>query len=753
MNGTLDTTGTDTMPDDTPPALAAALDYLARGWSVLPLCPHDHVGVGKAHRGCGSPGKRPFFPDRPDGSQGEWKEFQTRLPTAEEVNRWWHVHPKLNVGVALGALTGVAAIDVDDEDGEVLLRELAGGDLPETWEYSTGKGRRLLYRLPEGVHVRSVPFKRAGTEIEILRLMGTGGQVVLPPSVHPNGSVYRWRAGHSPADMPAADCPAWMRATAVPESSAPAPADGELIQEGGRDNYLTAVAGAMRKRGCHEEAIRAALDVMNRDRCDPPLTDRDVNRIARSVSRYEPDAYTAVSIKAPEPGRIPAPVGEYDRRFKWASELAAPPKADDWIWRGYLPRGAITLLSALWKAGKTTLLAHLLRALASEGEFLGQPIRAARVLYVSEEGEQHWVRRRDDLSLGDHVGFYLQPFAAKPQSADWLGFVGQLKRDVETHGFDLIVFDTLAKLWPVKEENDAGEVDAALMPLWELTKAGAGVLLIHHLRKSGGAEYTGSRGSGALSAFPDIIVELTRFDAADHKSKKRMLRAKGRYEETPDELVIELVAGAYVHVPEPSNEVQADGTVTVPEPKDEEGRILSVLLNSPSAWVQVEEIRAMLKARGWGIRCDHLNTHLFSLYNRGEVVMRGVVRSKSNPREYAAAGHPGASHLSRSTPGGVSGNDMSDAVDSSVSENKDSSRSQPATQGRNETGRDEVESWQVWWAEVKEMIRTGGPLTPEEVSDAAGHDLGEVRRCLSYYAGIGAVTLDETGAYRFKEAS
>jgi bifunctional DNA primase/polymerase-like protein/AAA domain-containing protein/primase-like protein len=618
--------------------LAEAMRCEARGWSVLPLCPHNHLGVGRGHRGCSSPGKRPFFPDRPEGSQGEWKEFQSRRATTDEIEAWWGRNQHLNLGVALGPVSGLVGIDVDHEDGERLLEEMSGGDIPQTWEYTTGKGRRLLYRLPPGVTVQTQAFTQPGAEVEILRLMSTGSQVVLPPSTHPNKSVYRWKALHGPDDIPAADVPEWMRGQKKQESKT-RPVDGELITEGGRNNYLTTVAGCMRRVNCDEDTILVTLTEINEKRLDPPLPEAEVRTIARSVARYEPEEFSGVSIKMPD--RLPPIVGDDARRFKWASELSAPPRADEWLWKGYLPKSGITLLSALWKAGKTTLLAHLLRALATDGEFLGQPIRASRVLYVSEEGEQHWVRRRDDLGFGDHAAFYLQPFASKPDAATWAGFIAQLVRDIQAHKFDLIVFDTLAKLWPVAEENDAGSVDAALMPLWELTKAGAGVLLIHHLRKSGGQEYTGSRGSGALSAFPDIIVELTRFDAANSKEKKRRLCAKGRYEETLDELVIELKDGRYVHVPAAPTGVPAgaDGVMTVQggDIVSEEQKIMHVFTTEPDVWLQIEDIRVALRNRGWGMRNKDLNTHLMSLWERKQVVIRGILRSKAEPRQYAAA--------------------------------------------------------------------------------------------------------------------
>jgi len=103
----------------------------------------------------------------------------------------------------------------------------------------------------------------------------------------------------------------------------------------------------------------------------------------------------------------------------------------------------------------------------------------------------------------------------------------------------LIVLDTLSALWPVQNENDAGEVQAALMPLWTLMEQCA-VLGVHHLKKGDGAEGTGSRGSGALPGFVDTIMELRRHDPTDQKCRKRIITGYGRDDETPGEIVIEL---------------------------------------------------------------------------------------------------------------------------------------------------------------------------------------------------------------------
>jgi hypothetical protein len=272
--------------------LESALRYADLGWSVLPLCPPNHLGVGRVHaKTCSHPGKRPHLPDRDEPARDTWKEFQARRATAAEIRRWWDVHPHLNVGLALGPVSALVAIDIDTDDGEKLLAELSGGDLPPTLEYRTGRGKRPLYRLPPGAAIATTAFTRPGTRVETLRLMSTGSQVVLPPSIHPNGSVYTWTEGRGPGEIEPADVPGWWLSLKPGRGGAngPAdPADGEIVGEGGRNAYLCRLAGAIRRVGGDHETILAALASFNERRCDPPLTEREVQAIARSVASYPP---------------------------------------------------------------------------------------------------------------------------------------------------------------------------------------------------------------------------------------------------------------------------------------------------------------------------------------------------------------------------------------------------------------------------------------------------------------------------------
>src|SRR2546428_1347308 len=73
----------------------------------------------------------------------------------------------------------------------------------------------------------------------------------------------------------------------------------------------------------------------------------------------------------------------------------------NWLWRGFLAPGQLTLLTSLWKSGKTTLLSVLLSRMKDGGELLGLPVRPAKALVLSEENSALWNMRRQRLVFGE----------------------------------------------------------------------------------------------------------------------------------------------------------------------------------------------------------------------------------------------------------------------------------------------------------------------------------------------------------------
>ncbi|HYT91468.1 MAG TPA: AAA family ATPase [Gemmataceae bacterium] len=227
----------------------------------------------------------------------------------------------------------------------------------------------------------------------------------------------------------------------------------------------------------------------------------------------------------------------------WLDELAAAPGRDTaWLWRGYLARGNVTLLTSQWKMGKTTLLTVLLQRLGRGGLLAGLPVTPGKVVVVSEESHTLWAERSRRLGLGDHVALIARPFLGKPEEAQWLDLLDHLAEIHRRHGVDLVVIDALATFLPGPSENTAAEVLRALLPLQRLTEQGLAVLLLHHPRKHAAGDGQGARGSGALTGFVDVVLEMHWFAHAAEADRRRVLRAWSRLDETPRQLVVELNA-------------------------------------------------------------------------------------------------------------------------------------------------------------------------------------------------------------------
>lgn len=315
----------------------------------------------------------------------------------------------------------------------------------------------------------------------------------------------------------------------------------------------------------------------------------------------------------------------------WLVSIAdlGPAEEPDWLWRGYLARGAVTLLTGLWKAGKTTLLGHLLRDLYRGSGLVDMPLDAP-TLYVSEEPLPLWAERRDRLGLPDSIYFLQRKTFARPDASEWLRLVSFIATQVRERGIGLVVFDTLPSVWPVLDENNAGEMLTALLPLRDISSAGAAVLMVCHPRKTDGSEATATRGSGALTGFPDVILELRRNSRDDDGDTRRLLKAFGRFPEMPPEVVLDLGPNGYTFL---GDRPTADSLEAL-------DTIARLLPESAAGWTP-EQVR-----EAWPQPVKPGKTRLRGLLNRGVTEGRwdrtgsGV---RNQPHRYARRG-PGDSN-------------------------------------------------------------------------------------------------------------
>jgi hypothetical protein len=222
--------------------------------------------------------------------------------------------------------------------------------------------------------------------------------------------------------------------------------------------------------------------------------------------------------------------------------------AKPWLWHGYLAPGAVTLLTGQWKAGKTTLASVLLARLKAGGGLAGLALTAGAAVVVSEESPDHWHRRSQHLDFGDHVGWFCQPFPGRPRLDEWQAFIQGIA-DLRSHrDFSLVLIDALAAFFPSRGENNAGCMLEALAPLRQLTRRGLSVLALHHPSKGEPAVGQLARGSGALSAAADILLEMRFYPKAPEDDRRRWLQGLSRFPETPRQKIIELTAEATDYV-------------------------------------------------------------------------------------------------------------------------------------------------------------------------------------------------------------
>src|SRR5229473_2806219 len=92
-----------------------------------------------------------------------------------------------------------------------------------------------------------------------------------------------------------------------------------------------------------------------------------------------------------------------------------------WIWEGVIAEGAVTLLSAPEKIGKTTLLSLLLDRRRAGGQLLGRTVFPGRTILCSEEHERLWALRQPPLDFGPDLIFH-QPDPGCPTRGRWRRF-------------------------------------------------------------------------------------------------------------------------------------------------------------------------------------------------------------------------------------------------------------------------------------------------------------------------------------------
>jgi hypothetical protein len=230
-----------------------------------------------------------------------------------------------------------------------------------------------------------------------------------------------------------------------------------------------------------------------------------------------------------------------------AQEFAdmTPERPEYLVW-GYVARGAVTEVAAKIKAGKTTWVLQLCRAVIAGEPFLDCPTHKCRVLYLTEERRPTFKTALQRVGLTSGSDFHIL-LRQMTNGGDWPATADAVLKECRARKIGLLVVDTLGDWADLvgDAENDAGAALAAMRPVQDMAAAGIGVICCRHERKGGGELGESARGSTAFGGVMDVLVSLRRVTGRGHETR-REVAAVSRFDETPVEMLIELRGDHYV---------------------------------------------------------------------------------------------------------------------------------------------------------------------------------------------------------------
>lgn len=186
----------------------------------------------------------------------------------------------------------------------------------------------------------------------------------------------------------------------------------------------------------------------------------------------------------------------------------------DYIVKGLIERGTVSVVYGQPNAGKTVFVAAMAHRVAKGESFFGRRVRQCPVVYLSYEGERGMRRRAGAMrrEFGPAPDFHLVQRAGSLLPRD--GKPGRMERAaadlIRKTGAGLVVIDTLAAAFAGVDENTMSQngMGNVLSVCRRFAAMGCAVVLIHHPTKTGET----MRGSGGLLGDVDLTIRVEAGD-------------------------------------------------------------------------------------------------------------------------------------------------------------------------------------------------------------------------------------------------
>lgn len=475
----------------------------------------------------------------------------------------------------LGIVTGendegwryfVLDIDIkDDNSGTLTIQQLEQrhGPLPTTVEATSGSGgRHLFYRLADH-HL--MPGNGAGRYLGPgVDIRGHNAQVLVEPSLHPNGNRYRWLEDHAIGEIDIAYAPDWLITLLNPDT-ATTPLDratpaadledqrpgtifnrrttwDELLHQDGwtphhydttQDTYYWTRPGKQTRDGVSATVNHGGTDLLTVFSTSihtlPPGTyDRfgywtatrhhgDHAAAARALTNHDTSiANWLEQIQQTHPAQLASDDDPNHHRLgnwyiDWPVFWQQDHNETDWLCEPVLARGRGHALYAGAKSGKSLMLLEIAAALATGKPVLNTiPTEPVRVLYIDYEMSQSDVRDRlEAFGYGpddnlDNLYYALLPSIPGLDTPEGAKAVVDA---VKINNIELVIIDTTGRA----VEGPENEADT-LRAFYRWTGLALKSMNTTYIRAdhAGKDSSKGQRGTSAKNDDVDVVWKFTK---------------------------------------------------------------------------------------------------------------------------------------------------------------------------------------------------------------------------------------------------
>lgn len=196
--------------------------------------------------------------------------WRRKCQTAKSVIDYFYREQSVNVGLVV---RGMTVIDLDAKD---IPEEFERREFDDTLTSETGKGFQFFFQADPVVKTSAKVYS------DCVDTKCRDSFVVLPPSVHENGSRYRWVTCGVLEKLPVSVRRDWQKRFFALGEYRPFYLPATIV-EGFRNDTLFRHGRSLRRRGHTFAEIESELNQANELRCRPALDPLEMRRLVRNV--------------------------------------------------------------------------------------------------------------------------------------------------------------------------------------------------------------------------------------------------------------------------------------------------------------------------------------------------------------------------------------------------------------------------------------------------------------------------------------